>query len=115
MTRYFTINEQGEQIEIAKGWRIESAHQRQVGEKFVARTDLLAKIGSVFGLTCGGKRYGSARVVGKLCDNPKYQVQMQRRGGVNPTNMADHQYEFEVEYSEQVESCAPRDRWNTST
>lgn len=96
MSRYFITNQQGEQVELSGGPRIESASPRQVGERFVARVDLLAKIGSVFGLTFKGTRYGSARVVGEPCKNQKYQVEM--RG--TKVNMADHQYEFEVEYSD---------------
>lgn len=113
MTRYFQMID-GKQTEIAQGSRIESQHPRQVGETFVAQTSLLTKIGSVFGLTHNGQRYGSARVVGEPCKDPKYQVNMQRQGGMNNTNMADHQYEFQVEHSDYDGNCAPGDRWNTS-
>lgn len=89
---------------------IDSAKPRQVGETFNARLNLISKIGSSISLFFGGQRYGSARVVGEPCKDPRYQVEMQRQGGMNPSNMAEHVYTFQVEhsdYSDQGYSDAP--------
>lgn len=79
---------------------IDSAMPRQEGEVFNARLNLMSKVGSVFSLFFGGQRYGSARVIAEPCKDQKYQVEMQRQGGMNQTNMAQNVYTFQVEHSD---------------
>lgn len=79
---------------------IDTCQPRSKGQTFNARLNLISKIGSVFSLFFGGKRYGSARVIADPCNDARYHIEMQRNGGMNPANMADRVYTFEVEHSD---------------